>query len=36
LKCDWLEYDNKVGGVYLVGTEPGKLVGRYDFKKASD
>ena len=36
LKCDWLAYDSNVGGVYLAGTEPGKLVGRYDFKAASD
>jgi len=34
LKCDWLEYDSNIDGVYLAGTEPGKLVGRYDFRDA--
>lgn len=32
LKCDWLKYDQSLEGVYLVGTEPGKLVGRFDFR----
>ena len=36
IDCDWLEHDWINGGVYLAGTEPGKLVGRYDFKAASD
>jgi hypothetical protein len=33
LKCDWLNYDSKIGGVYLAGTAPGKLMGRSDFQK---
>jgi hypothetical protein len=32
IDCDWIEHDWINGGVYLAGTEPGKLVGRYDFK----
>lgn len=33
LECDWIEYDRIAGGAYLAGTEPGKLVGRYDFRE---
>jgi hypothetical protein len=33
LKCDWLNYDSKIGGIYLAGTTPGKLIGRSDFQK---
>ena len=27
MPCDWLAVDEKTGGVYLVGTQPGVLVG---------
>ena len=33
LKCDWLELDEETGGVYLKGTEPGKLVSRINMPK---
>jgi len=32
MECDWIEYDSISGGAYLTGTEPGKLIGRKDFK----
>ncbi len=31
LECDWIEYDQNSGGVFLRGTNPGKLVTRNDF-----
>ena len=34
LKCDWIEYDKVSDGVYLTGTEPGKLITRSDFAPA--
>lgn len=27
MPCDWLAVDEKTGGVYLAGTQPGELVG---------
>ena len=32
MTCDWIDYDRISGGAYLTGTEPGKLIGRKDFK----
>lgn len=31
LECDWIEYDQNSGGVFLKGTIPGKLITRNDF-----
>lgn len=31
LECDWIDFDEKSGGVYLKGTEPGELVTRRNF-----
>lgn len=31
LPCDWIAYDDVTDGVYLKGTDPGKLVSRDDF-----
>lgn len=30
LNCDWIDYDKKIKGAYLKGTEVGNLVGRDD------
>lgn len=31
LPCDWIDFDEESGGVFLKGTDPGKLVTRHDF-----
>jgi hypothetical protein len=31
LPCDWLEYDEDSGGVFLKGHKPGKIISRCDF-----
>ena len=36
LACDWIDYDEESGGVFLKGTDPGKLVTRYDFGPKKD
>ena len=36
LQCDWIDYDEKSGGVYLKGTEPGELVGRWSFEPTDE
>jgi len=31
LKCDWIDYDKEINGIFLKGTDPGKLVTRHNF-----
>lgn len=31
LECDWIDYDEESGGVFLKGTNPGNLITRADF-----
>ena len=33
IKCDWIDYDAQLDGVFLKGTNPGELIGRWDFEQ---